>query len=591
MSFPTAGNGIKLTNTLTVGPSFEYRWRDFTFDGTYVVSHSRNDYDNISYAGTVNNAGNANVTGLTWTAVRSGSNEADWRITQTGGTDWSNLALRTSPTVSDDTRQATNELRNLELNGSWVTPLSLPTKVFTGVKQQVYDYYWTDDRQLNIWNYTGASNWAGFESPVNIFRAGGNQLGVRFTALDGSPTAPAFANRDQAGALFRLRPDLFVRTTPSMTNYISNKYLNVRDMKETVRAGYIMGQTKVQRLQLQGGVRYEATELKTIGWDTRTDAELTASGFGSTVAADGIGRVPTTQAGADYYYSSKPRRVITQDYHDYFPSITAKYPITQNFLADLGWGKTIKRPALKDISGGIDVDTEDGVVKGPNPSLKPERATKLVGSLSYYFGKNQESNVQIVGSTVKIKNLMQDGIFDLPPGVYPEYAGYDLKAKFNYGDPVTYRSLELSYQQALSFLPRVLRGTTVDLSYTRTTATNRVAGLIPNSIKGGISYRYKAFNFGVNGIWRDEANWSTVQTGQSIGFGQTAAFNRFKRADLKFDVRAGYKITEQVSISINGRNVLGEPHRIYESSPGYADVLQRYENYGVNWSISVKGNF
>jgi len=39
------------------------------------------------------------------TATRSSSEDADWKITQTGGPDWPDVSLQKNPRISDDNRQ------------------------------------------------------------------------------------------------------------------------------------------------------------------------------------------------------------------------------------------------------------------------------------------------------------------------------------------------------------------------------------------------------------------------------------------------------------------------------------------------------
>jgi iron complex outermembrane recepter protein len=46
-----------------------------------------------------------------------------------------------------------------------------------------------------------------------------------------------------------------------------------------------------------------------------------------------------------------------------------------------------------------------------------------------------------------------------------------------------------------------------------------------------------------------------------------------------------------MSLYFQGRNVFEEPHRIYERTAGMPDALFRYENYGTNWSLGLRGNF
>jgi outer membrane receptor protein involved in Fe transport len=137
-----------------------------------------------------------------------------------------------------------------------------------------------------------------------------------------------------------------------------------------------MANTRIAKLQLQGGVRYELTELDASELNPYSNQQVKAAGYAVTSAG-----APDSVAAIDYKYS-RPRVRREGEYHDLFPSITAKYTFLPNLLGDLGWGKTIKRPNLGNISGTRQVDNDNEVVTTPNPNLLPERAEKVAASLS-----------------------------------------------------------------------------------------------------------------------------------------------------------------------------------------------------------------
>jgi hypothetical protein len=100
---------------------------------------------------------------------------------------------------------------------------------------------------------------------------------------------------------------------------------------------------------------------------------------------------------------------------------------------------------------------------------------------------------------------------------------------------------------------------------------------VPHNLKGGVGYSYKRFRVGLNAVWRDDSPWNNNV--------------RYLKANVKFDLNGSYKITDRVAFTFSGRNILQEPHRIFETSAGNPDVLWRYENYGTNWTFGVSGTF
>jgi iron complex outermembrane recepter protein len=577
---PGGGNGIKLTNTFTIVPKFEYQWRNFRFDGAFAYSVSKNDYDNLA-RGTAANAAVNSLSGISFTATRSSPLLADWRIVQTGGTDWVDPTAYKNPRISDDGRFARNEIYQGELNATYTTAFTLPTFFKFGGKIRELGYESDQMSPLLTWNYIGpgggpTGDWSAYTSPF-LFDMG--QTGATFTSLSGAG-APRFASRDDIADLFHAHPEYFVRGA-SLANYETATYLNHRDYLETISAGYAMFNTKVRNWRFQGGVRYELTEKESKEFDPLPNSAVAAAGFPVTLVNGQPIGAPTTQAGMDYKYTSLPRITRPGDYHNYFPSLSAKWDISPSLQLDLGWGKAIKRPDIDKINGVFRIDEVAGEITAPNPNLRPELSEKYAAALSYFFDQdNSSNNVQLVISETKIKNLARETDFTAEQfGIDdPDFADYTFITTTSDGPPVTFRSMELSYLQYLTFLPRVLQGTSVNLAYTRTYATERRKGLTPHTIKGGIQYSYKRVALNLSGVWLDEAPW-------------TNTVGRFRRQNVKFDIGGSFKLNSRMQLYFSGRNIFETPHRIFEEIGGNPKVLWRLENYGSNWSFGVRGTF
>jgi len=383
----------------------------------------------------------------------------------------------------------------------------------------------------------------------------------------------------------------------TLANYEAGRYLNVPtyDITENVSAGYLMANTRISKLQIQGGVRYEKTEIDSSELNPYSVAQVKAAGFPTvnqiTVVNPTTGVVTvtpaaiTTVAGIDYKYS-RPRVARHGEYNDLFPSATAKYTFLPNLLGDIGWGKTIKRPNLPNISGTRQIDDDAGLVTTPNQNLLPERAEKMAASLSYFFGKAGINNVQIVASRTKTKNqiLGRDLTSDQYGNDDPALDNYLFRSFTNASSPVIWKSMEYSYTQYLSFLPRLFQGTSINASYTRTyyTVSNPaifVSGVIPNSFKATLGWRYNRFGLSFSTIWQDDS-------GPFLN-----ATNRYQLANTKCDLSGSVRVTDRLSFYFAGRNIFQQSHRIMETSAGNPDVLFRYENYGTIWSFGLRGNF
>lgn len=577
------GNGVKLSHTNTISPRFEFNHDNLRLDGAFSYSHANNNYDNL-VRGTVGNSTVNNLQDVSFTATRSSNDDVDWKFTQTGGADWANLASYINPRISDDNRQDDSKLTQSQLNARYALPFRLPTFIQVGGKITSNHRITSNTNTYDVWRYIGpgggaTGSFANYPSPFQIY--GPNQLGVQFTSVSGG-SSPAFPNRDALGLLFQSHPEYFARGESlgiiTTAQYEQGVYTNnpTFDIVETIPAAYAMFNTRISKLELQGGVRFEETRLKSQELNPHSRNEIVAAGF----PVDASGN-PTTWAGMDYKYKDRPRVTRKGDYHDYFPSLTAKYTIAKNILADVGVGKTIKRPNLPQIAGTRQINDTAGQVVMPNPNLLPERSKKVVASLSYYFGKTRNNNVQILAGYNKLTNQQIGSTLSSEElgNTDPALEGYDFISFKNADSPVTFKTLEVSYLQYFTFLPKAFKGTALNISYTRTQTDRRVYGAVPHSIKGGLSYRYDRFYIAFNGVWQDDTPWFQ------------GTLNRYQKANVKFDLSGGFQLNEKLSLYFAGRNIFETPHRIYETSAGNPDVIFRYENYGTNWTFGMKAKF
>ena len=140
--------------------------------------------------------------------------------------------------------------------------------------------------------------------------------------------------------------------------------------------------------------------------------------------------------------------------------------------------------------------------------------------------------------------------------------------------------MELGYNQQLSFLPGVFRGTTVSLSYTRNYANLYFPGVIPHKATASIAWSHQRVSLRLGGVWQDDTPFTTV-------------FGRYQRHNLKVDLSGGYKLSTRMSLFFQGRNIFNDPTLLFEGDPtrNIPAALYRYGNFGVTWSAGIRGNF
>ena len=562
----------KLTNTITVYPSFEYKLDRLTLNGVATYSRSQNDYESLERG--IARAATVNALVADFRAYRPDVRSASWTIEQTGGPDWSNLANYTNPRISNEGRYASVELYSGQLDAKYMLPFQkTPAFVKVGIKGLEETRKSDNFTDYENWGYNGPGGgtnggWGAYPSPQTLDFGRTNWLTIA--------NMPAQVDHRRVAALFREHPEYFARTTTA-ASYYNGVIANHRDFQQLVTAGYGMANARLtSKLQVQGGLRWENTLTKAKEFDPLPNAKVTQAGYTVTAAGE-----PTTIGGYQYKYLTRPRVTREAEYANLFPSYSLKYNATRSLQAQFGYSHAISRAPINDLAGVWSIDETNRIIRAPNPALKPEISDNYVARVAYYFepvgvfsaqvSQNDISDLRIASQRVAAESL---------EFVDPEYADYEFIVTRNSPRKWRFRGLEVAYAQGLSFLPGVLKGTNVRFSYTRTYASERRPGLSPHKLSGNLGWTYKAVTFGLGGIWYDNTPW-------------TPTYGLYRKNQIKFDANGAFRLTRRFSLYFQGTNLLNQSHEVYQSFgvEGQEGIMQRLGNYGTSWVFGVKGVF
>jgi iron complex outermembrane recepter protein len=558
----------------TVPANFEYKRGSLLIEGKFGFSQSISDYSEALGKGVARDTPAGNPTGVTMHAQRSGGADSDWTLIQTGGQDWGNLdnyrASSTGyPRVTDEGRFAKEQTYEgrLDVRQSFAWRLPTSVKIGTNLRE---DYHQYENRTpWYTWNYIGpggglGGSWSGYPSPMPFMMGDG----VNFVSLSGLP--PAFVNRSSVSDIFNSHPEYFV-PNGSVTNYRDAFVNNHKYTKEQVNAAYAMADTRIKQLQLRAGLRWEQTRTESKEFNPRSKAEVIAAGY--TVDSGGLAN---TIPGIGYQYFSKPIVARSGDYARFFPSASGKYSFTRNLQLQVGWSRTISRPAFNDIAGIWVFNDTAQTVRVPNPNLGPETSDKYNIRLAYYF--EPVGTLAISVHENKIKNLAQQQDFsaaDFGYGDDPLYSTYDFISKANTGGTKEFKGMDIEYRQQLPFLPAALGRTSVFANYSRNYSDVRRAGMVPHTISGGIDYKLRRFNMRINAKWTDVTPYS-------------GTVGRFRRQRTMVDLNGSYSLGRGLSLFMQARNVFDVPDYIYDIDQAR---INKVEYYGALWTFGIKGNF
>ena len=587
----SGGNASKRTITFTLAPKFEYKLESWTVDGAAAYSRSDNNYEGLEKGHGASELTNAITSDFT--ASRPNVNSHEWTIQQTSGADWFNLYNRGNPRLTNEARYARTEIYSGELNAKWVTPLkTFPTSLKFGGR-------WTEEGRKNgnetsyyTWQYVGpggnilnpngtitsAGSWGDYPNR-NFFSTGTtNILTVKDLTGQVRPQSIPRPDDNAIADLYHAHPEYFVNVATA-DNYYNAFIAPRRNTVQTVPAAYGLADIRVTtKLKVLTGVRWEKTESTTRDFDPRSKAEMLAAGY----ALNTAGRA-TTIAGYHFQYLSQPLVSRRTDYDNYFPMISAKYNFTKDLQFQAGVNKAIARPPTDSLGGAWIINEDTHTVTSPNPSLLPEYSTNYAARLSYFF--EPAGKLEVTGAQHNLRNSRETRLGTAEEfGVAddPQFFGYQFQSTYNVARPVCLRSLNVAYNQSFPGLPEVLRGTNLNLSYSRTYADIRKGGLTPKLFTSSLSYRYKRFSGRFNAVWRDNTPLN-------------ATYGVYRRHDIKYDVGGEFRLTSKLSLFFQGRNILNTGQTWLQTPTanveGQGAAVSIYENYGANWNFGIKGTF
>lgn len=401
----------------------------------------------------------------------------------------------------------------------------------------------------------------------------------------------------------------------------TNRRTNSENITETVTAGYVQFDAKLMnnRLRVVTGVRYEHTSDQGEGLLTNPDAVFQRNADGSYVDSNptlaGIQRVRRTDAGtAGSLQELNLTRVergykASREYDGFYPSLHFTYEFTNNFLARFAYASTIGRPDYSNIIPNADINEDDndpnapGVITIRNTALRPWTADNFDLSLEYYFDKGG----MISGGAFmkKLSDFWGQRGGTLSPelaeelGLESRYVGWTVSTQVNGGD-AEITGTEFNLVRPLQFLPGWGRHLTLKANGTALHLagdnTPDFRGFISRTGNVSLSFNRAPVVLNVNLNYRGRQKGTSItspaaQTGAQ--YGTTTGFFEYFAPRVNLDFSGEYKLSKRYNIFFAARNVLNKEQVIERysiASPSYASGY-RHEEFGVNFSLGIKGRF
>ncbi|BBC73419.1 conserved hypothetical protein [Altererythrobacter sp. B11] len=341
-------------------------------------------------------------------------------------------------------------------------------------------------------------------------------------------------------------------------------------IKERTWAGYVMFNFEGDRWQGDIGGRLVATKVSSVGYGASIASIIPRAG---------------TQDNAVSFNPVEPI-VGGGDYVRFLPSVNFAYDLSDGLRLRLAASQAISRPTFGELSPAQDATSAQSgtfvIYDAGNPNLKPTEADQLDASLEYYptnrlaltaaaFYKhitNFVSNVPVdvtITPTNQPANQQQDFAFT-------EYQVIN-------GDSANVYGLEVGAQY---FLDNGF-GAQANLTYNHSRAksgdvTTDLPGAIPFSANAKLFYEKNGIGAQVSYSYQGRYTWA--QSG-SLSYLPV-------KEDPYHEVSASlsYDVTENVSVYVQGSNLLGEDIRRFNT---YRNVPAFYEYSGRSFFFGVRG--
>lgn len=406
---------------------------------------------------------------------------------------------------------------------------------------------------------------------------------------------------------WRANPGQFTRD--ENTDY-RNAITNSKRTEEIVSAAYLRVDTAVlsSRLRFTGGLRAEQVNITAEGPLTDPTGNYQRNARGEVILGSNGRPLPIASDALTISKLTYLDRgtLAKKEYLRLFPSLNGSFNVRENLVLRGAHYHSIGRPNFNQYSGGLtlpDIESAPSAsnrISVNNAGIKPWTARSTSARLEYYFAAVGQVSISgfvrdfrnFFGSTATPATPAFLALYGLDPAIY---GGYDVATQQNIGSGLRMSGWTLSYKQALTFLPSWARGMQVFANGTEQrlegddSAKGNLQTFYPRTASWGASLNRQSFNLRTTFSYRGKRRNALI-TGASIDPG-TYNWNQSK---LQIDVLGEYRLTRQLSVFANMRNVntaLDEDIQNYgPRTPAFAKV-QHLGDLGALWTIGVKGSF
>jgi TonB-dependent receptor len=331
---------------------------------------------------------------------------------------------------------------------------------------------------------------------------------------------------------------------------------------EKIYSGYVMAKAELGNATVVGGVRVEHYKLDNSGFVR-------------------VGTVETPLA-------------VRTSYTDFFPSVNAKFDLTEDLVFRLAGQRGISRPAYGAIRVGSSINdtASPGTIGGGNPGLQPEKTWGVDGSIEYYLpGKGL---ISVAGFYRWVDNVLYQSQQQVGSDVFNfggrDRSGYLLTSTFN-GENGKLYGIEFNFQQQFTFLPSPFDGlgfqgnlTLLEGEYdTQLVNGVRQTGLAFQGLSDKLanaSLYYEKYGLSARVSYQWRSDW--LDTLGGLGSGE------FRQRYENLDVSIRYQLTENFTLFADLSNLTNEKYIAYQDN---REQPSEVEQIGSRYLFGIRFNY
>jgi iron complex outermembrane recepter protein len=306
---------------------------------------------------------------------------------------------------------------------------------------------------------------------------------------------------------------------------------NTWTITEDINAGYVQADFSTDRLRGNVGFRYVQTESDSMSWQcVRTDLPppCPANGY--------------------------ERASVKKKYNDFLPNVNIAFDAADNLILRFSAAKVMSRPNFGDMSSYLWLGDQTLTGGGGNPDLDPYRSTNLDFSAEWYFSENA-----ILAGTLFHKDVGNYILVTTREETHfnqgqQQNTVYTVSRPDNAG-PASIQGFSLAWQQNLG------AGFGVLANYTYADAKADTGDVMPWTSKNQVNvspfFENDRFSARLNYSWRSKY-YTQVDRGNFL---VTDDYD-------SLDASIGFKVNDQLSITLDGMNLLDSEYYNYAQVDG-----------------------